>query len=100
MRDLLMVPMQRVLKYHLLLQVHKSGGLLGSVTMALAYLPPCVTGVGVELASGGLIGAMPWLAGTAGGGRRSWWVRIVWKDPQEEKTGLGDVCLRGSCRSW
>lgn len=42
LRDLLMVPMQRVLKYHLLLQVHEWGPL----GKGLASVPLCVLGVG------------------------------------------------------
>lgn len=72
-----MVPMQRVLKYHLLLQVHMAGGLLGSVTMALAYLPPCVTGVGVGLLEGS-VGPCPGLLGQ-----------------QEEEEGAGGSGLFG-----
>lgn len=101
LRDLLMVPMQRVLKYHLLLQVHKWGP-LGPLKMGLTYLPPCVIGEGVELASG------EWAPGPSGRGR---WgsrreeelvVQAYLEDPppQEGRAGQGDVCLCGLYRSW
>lgn len=86
--------MQRVLKYHLLLQVHKAG-------KAWAHRSPCKGswGLGFPLWEG-ITGAVPQPLGTAEGGRRSWWARLVWKALQEEGAGPGNMHLHASHRSW